>query len=158
MTGMEGSRLGPLYEHVQEGAVVRGSMLAGIVLTLVAGVVAGQGPGLVAMLPVVLVMALCLVAMHCLRVTATDEELVAAFGPGWIRFRYDLDSIESCEVVQNPWYYGWGIHWIGDGWLLNVSGFEAVELRFRGGGRCRIGSDDAHGLCAFLETQLEARR
>jgi hypothetical protein len=49
-----------------------------------------------------------------------------------------------------PWYAGWGIRWTGDGWLYNVSGLRAVELRTRHGKRYLIGTDRPEELEAAI--------
>ena len=68
------------------------------------------------------------------------------FGPGLIRKSFALAEVASCSVVRNPWYYGWGIRRIPGGWLYNVSGAGAVELRLQSGGLARIGSDEPEAL------------
>lgn len=40
-----------------------------------------------------------------------------------------------------PLYYGWGIHLTPHGWLYNVSGSDAVEIRMKTGKKYRIGTD-----------------
>jgi len=35
-------------------------------------------------------------------------------------------------------------------WVINVSGFEAVELRLQNGRRYRVGTDDPAGLLAAI--------
>ena len=52
--------------------------------------------------------------------------------------------------MQNTWYHGWGIHWVGSGWVYNVSGWEAVEIVMRNGRRHRIGTDDPNGLAQAI--------
>jgi len=76
------------------------------------------------------------------------------FGPGLIRRRVALRDVESIEVVRNPWSRGWGIRSIPSGWLWNVSGTRAVELRLRGGRRFRVGSDEPERLAAAIRSQL----
>ena len=63
------------------------------------------------------------------------------FGPGLIHKRFKLNEIESCKVVKNHWYNGWGIRLIPHGILYNVSGFYAVEIKLRTGKQYRIGTD-----------------
>ena len=63
------------------------------------------------------------------------------FGIRLIRKWFKLNEIESCQIVKDPWYYGWGIRLTPRGWLFRVSGFNAVEIKFRKGKRFRIGTD-----------------
>lgn len=88
-----------------------------------------------------IVFAVLMAHFGTLTVTLYDEFLVVRFGPGPIRKKLALKDIESCQIVKNPWYYGWGIHRIRKGWLYNVSGFGAVELKTKNGRKYRIGTD-----------------
>ena len=49
---------------------------------------------------------------------------------------------------------GWGIHHVGDGWLFNIYGFDAVELHFHSGKRAVIGTDEAEKLAEAINEQL----
>lgn len=93
-------------------------------------------------LSVALLLWVCLVLFSSLTVTVDAEKIVARFGPGVIRKTFLLSDVESCEAVRNQWYWGWGIRWIVHGWLYNVSGLSAVELRMKSGRRNRIGTDE----------------
>jgi len=94
-----------------------------------------------------------------LTVEVRDGLLKFHFGPGLIRKKLKVAEIESCEVVRNPWYYGWGIHATRKGWIYNVSGFEAVEILMSDGRRLRIGTDEPELLRkAVLTAQMEGRR
>ena len=63
--------------------------------------------------------------------TVLDKtEITLSFGIGLIRKRIKLEAVKSVEAVKNPWYYGYGIRMVPNGWLFNVSGPHAVELRF----------------------------
>lgn len=77
------------------------------------------------------------------------------FGPGLIRKTLKIAEIESCEIVRNPWYYGWGIHATSKGWIYNVSGFEAVEIFMSDGRRLRLGTDEPELLRKVI---LEAQK
>jgi hypothetical protein len=90
---------------------------------------------------VLIIIAVALVLFSTLTVVIWEDELEVRFGPGPIRKRFKLHDIESCRVVKNHWYYGWGIRLTPHGVLYNVSGFYAVELRLRTGKKFRIGTD-----------------
>jgi hypothetical protein len=63
-----------------------------------------------------------------------------------------LDITMEAVVIQQPWsqHCGWGIRWIGRGWLWNVSGLRAVELELRDGRRFRVGSNRPERLAEAL--------
>ena len=76
------------------------------------------------------------------------------FGVGLIRRTIPLGRIQAAARVRNRWWYGWGIHLTPHGWLWNVAGLDAVELRLEEGKVFRIGTDDPEGLEAALSTHL----
>ena len=88
----------------------------------------------------------CLVLFATLTVVIAEDVLEIRFGPGVIRKKFPLKEIASCQVVKNPWYYGWGIHLIPHGWLYNVSGSSAVEIKMKSGKKYRIGTDVPNDL------------
>jgi hypothetical protein len=88
-----------------------------------------------------IIMGICLLLFCTLTTTIRSNVLEIRFGPGLIRKRFYLKDIESCQAVKNHWYYGWGIHRTPHGWLFNVSGFSAVEIKMKSGKKYRIGTD-----------------
>ena len=94
-----------------------------------------------------------------LMVEIRDGFLKFRFGLGLIRKKLKIAEIESCEIVRNPWYYGWGIHATRKGWVYNVSGFEAVEIFMSDGRRLRIGTDEPELLRkAILTAKMETHK
>jgi hypothetical protein len=94
-----------------------------------------------------------------LTVEIRDGFLKFRFGLGFIRKKLKIAEIESCEIVRNPWYYGWGIHATGKGWVYNVSGFDAIEIFMSDGRRLRIGTDEPELLRkAILTAQMEIKK
>ena len=100
------------------------------------------------------VLILCLILVPTLTVVGDSTGIEARFGPGLIRKRFNWVDIASATPVRNTWLHGWGIRWLRSGWMFNVSGFDAVELRLKNGRAFRIGTDDPSGLHAFIEKQL----
>lgn len=81
------------------------------------------------------------VLFYGLTTKITSDGVVVSFGIGLIHKRIKLERIKLAETVHNPWYYGWGIRFIPNGMLYNISGSEGVELRFKDSSRVvRIGS------------------
>lgn len=60
-----------------------------------------------------------------------NDKIVISFGIGLIRKRVVIRDIKYAQPVQTPWYYGYGIRWIPNGWLFNVSGSDAVQINFK---------------------------
>ncbi|MFC1990138.1 hypothetical protein ACFLVW_06255 [Chloroflexota bacterium] len=126
------------YEHTQVGYLIIAVMAA--VMVWIGFVLANTGLNWIA-IGVLVVIAVALVLFSSLTVVIWEGELEARFGPGPIRKRFKLNEIESCQVVKNHWYYGWGIRLTPHGVLYNVSGFHAVEIKMRTGRKFRIGTD-----------------
>jgi hypothetical protein len=79
------------------------------------------------------------------------------FRGGFWRKRLVLEDIAEAKPVRNRWWYGWGIHLTPQGWLYNVRGLCAVELRTKSGRRYRIGSDEPETLAAEISKRLTSR-
>jgi hypothetical protein len=83
-------------------------------------------------------------------VEVTDTELHWQLGWGGVS-RIDRAAIESASIVRHPWWHGYGIRWLGPNrWTYIVSGRDTVEVRLKGGGWRRLGTDDPQGLLAAL--------
>jgi hypothetical protein len=133
------------YKHTHVGYVTGGALLAALPLIYYAFMAEDGGLGMFgyAMLGAVGILA---VLFSSLTVKVDDEELVFYFGPGFWTRRFALDDITSVEVVRNSPLYGWGIRYTHHGWLYNVSGLQAVELKIKGEGKIRIGTDEPETL------------
>lgn len=148
------SLMSPHYDHSQPGTVIRVALGGTAAFCLVLGVlpvgsairttlwITGIGMGLVCLL------------FHSLRVVVDRKEIQAIFGAGLVRFRFPIAAIVDARVVQNRWSHGWGIHLTQDGWVYNVSGYDAVELTKANGKKVRIGTDDPEKLCAAIRKVL----
>jgi hypothetical protein len=149
----EAPEVGCRYRHTQFGWVIAGVMLASG-LFLMGLAVKLQKAGLVA--PVVGVLLLVVGVLFCsLTVELRGGWLECWFGPGLMRRRIRLEDVREVEVVRNRWWYGWGIRVTPHGWLWNVSGLDAVELRFRDGKKFRIGTDEPEKLAAAIRRAIE---
>ena len=90
-----------------------------------------------------------------LTITVTDTHFSHAFNLDFWKRSYAFADIESFSKVQNSWLYGFGIRFIGTGWLYNVSGTDAILVQFKNGKKVRIGTDDQENLYNVLSQQLE---
>ena len=136
----------------------RGSLIVFVLsLLLVAGVFFLRD-ALVPGLTLAAVVALLLASFGSLEVRVDEEAVKLRFGVGLIRRTIALDRIESAARVRNRWWYGWGIRLTPHGWLWNVAGLDAVELRLTDGKLFRIGTGDPEGLQGALEARLGRER
>lgn len=132
----------------------RGSLIVFVLsLLLVAGVFFLRD-ALVPGLTLAAVVALFLASFGSLTVRVDEGGVKLRFGVGLIRRTIPLGRIQAATRVRNRWWYGWGIHLTPHGWLWNVAGLDAVELRLEEGKVFRIGTDDPEGLEAALSTHL----
>jgi hypothetical protein len=139
------------YRHTQIGWVHIGALAAAATVALSALASVAPGPAFLLLAGFV---ALVLLAFGWLTVTVDETRLEARFGIGLIRKRVALDEIRAFRAVRNRWYYGWGIRYVPGGWLYNVSGLSAVELRLGNGRLVRIGTDEPDALCEALSRRL----
>jgi hypothetical protein len=140
-----------IYEHKQFGYVMLFALVAVAALAAVFLPAGGFGwPPAVIML----FTALCLLSFFTLTTTIEDGTLKFWFGPGLFRKQVALRDIEAVRAVKNPWYYGWGIHLFPGGWVYNVSGFDAVEIKMKSGEKIRLGTNEPEALERALRQQL----
>ena len=141
------------YRHTQFGTVIVITTVAIIPLAALPAWLAGIA---IAAWLILGSMVVVLSLFASLTVEIDAEHLRIRFGIGLIRKRFPLDQIDTCRPVKNPWIYGWGIRLTPHGWLYNVSGQEAVELKMKSGKTCRIGTDEPEVLTAALQEALDS--
>jgi hypothetical protein len=137
-----------LYEHTQPGTLVRGVLTASIVLVLA---LMGLTSAHWIAVGVLILLVVFAILFHSLTVRVTERRVEVRFGPGLIGKRFAVETIEDSAVVRNRWYYGWGVRLTPHGWLYNVSGLSAVEIRLTDGRKVRIGTDEPHELRRAIE-------
>lgn len=142
------------YRHTQIGYLVL--VVFGGALIIISFLVVALAFNWVALV-VLIIIVICLGLFSTLTVEVNRDALEIRFGAGVIQRRFPLKDIESCQVVRNPWYYGWGIRLTPHGWLYNVSGSFAVEIRLKNGKKYRIGTDDPQGLNNAIRRYLEGQ-
>jgi len=141
------------YRHTQIGYVM---IVCGAIAVFIALEIFYRKATAMAMLGGLAAIFIMMGLFATLTVEIRDGFLKFRFGLGLIRKKLKIAEIESCEIVKNPWYYGWGIHATGKGWVYNVSGFDAVEMFMSDGRRLRLGSDEAELLRkAILTAKME---
>ena len=149
------------YRHKQQGTLI--IVVVGSVLVFIVGLAVylffilpeSERFALIIQLGVAVVLIVVLVLFSSLSVVIEDERLIVFFGPGVIKKTLALQDIASCQVVKNPWYYGWGIRLTPHGWLFNVSGTNAVEVTMTNGDRYRIGTDVPEELETAINFSLK---
>ncbi|MDO8451454.1 MAG: hypothetical protein Q7S76_01145 [bacterium] len=89
-----------------------------------------------------------LASFATLTVSIDENYLQIKFGHRIFRKKFPRGEIASATIVENHWYYGWGVRlWLWPMmWIYNVSGFDAVEIIMRNGRIYRIGTDEPEKL------------
>jgi len=139
-----------MYTHTQVGWLMMVSVGIGVVLAGYFGILYSNWFGI----SVAAILIVCVILSLNLTVSVDGDSIEIRFGPGLIRKKFKLKDINSCTVVRNRLWYGWGIRWMPKGWLFNVSGLDAVELLMRNGKVYRIGTDEPHKLNGFIQSKL----
>lgn len=139
------------YRHTQVGTVILVFMLATLALLVAVVMSTGAHP---AVLATGLILVVAGILFGSLTVEVDPSSVRLAFGPGLVRKSFPLSQIREVERVRNSWTYGWGIRLTPHGWLFNVSGLDAVEIRMAGGKQYRIGTDQPGELAAAIRTYL----
>lgn len=139
------------YRHTQVGRVpvlIVGTLLVAFVAATVS--LPARGPRIfLAFFSVGLV--LIGLFFTSLTTIVTDRELIHHHGLGFWRKRTPIENIASAAVVRNRWWYGFGIRYTPHGWLYNVWGLDAVEIRLQSGRTFRVGTDEPRELLAAIE-------
>ena len=141
-------------------------MLAGIAVLLVIGATileAATADGilqpqeqnaLLALMGGLFVLVAMLLLIHKLTTTVDYDGVHISYGIGLINRRIRHQDIAQCAPVKNPWWWGFGIRRIPGGWMWNVSGLSAVELKLKNGRAFRIGTDEPENLAAAIRERL----
>jgi hypothetical protein len=144
-----------MYTHTQTGWVTIIALDGAIVAIGAANRMLGPGsPNRGFVIATMFLLALLIPLFGWLKVTVDSEAVTATFGIGLVRKRIMLDDIAGAARVRTRWYYGWGMRMGPNGWLYNVSGFDAVELTLKKGGTFTIGSDEPEQLLAAVRRRI----
>jgi len=96
---------------------------------------------------------ICFVFSYKLTVEIKDGIFRFWFGPGLFWKKIPLEQIAYCEPFKGV-FSGWGIRYICNGWLYNVSGLKAVTIVLKSGKRMHIGTDDLPQLVAAVNSAI----
>ena len=102
-----------------------------------------------------------LLLFYKLTIIVDNETISFKLGIGLLGKSYEISEIKSCKPVKNLWIYGVGIRKLPNGWLYNVSGLKAIELRFKDSTKViRIGTDRPDEIAGVIKdligTELES--
>lgn len=96
-----------------------------------------------------------LLSFYGLTVSVNEEFIVIRFGIGLFSKKIKLSSVTSVKAVKYQILAGYGIRFLPNGILYNVSGRHAVEVRIAGKSSViLIGTDDSENLMNAIEKHL----
>jgi hypothetical protein len=128
------------YKHTQYGAwmfVV--FLLTGILIAVVGLTVIAEGRLLSAIL-MICVYIFGLVMFYSFTVEVSEQQFKFWFGIGIFQKTVALSEIQSTKVVENPWYYFWGVKSIPGGWFYAIAPGSAVEIELNNGKIVQVGT------------------
>jgi hypothetical protein len=141
------------YRHTQIGTTIIAILASGFLFILILSFNSGMFHPV--FLEVFIIIIAAMVLFYALTIEISNGILTCTFGIGLIQKRIALSEISTVQAVQNPWYGGWGIHWIiGGSWLWNVGGMRGVELTFKDGRKLRLGTDEPETLARAIEASM----
>ena len=147
----------PPYRHTQIGYPILAGMALGT-LTQARALIRDKRssrPRRWLYVPGLLAFTALMLAFSRLTVMVDEGRVSVGFGGGLARRRFELHTIEAASAVKVPWLAGWGIRLTPQGWLYNAWGRGAVQLRFAGGRRFTIGTNEPEALLAAIERARE---
>jgi len=101
-------------------------------------------------------LALAFLLFYCLTIEVGEQAIVLKFGIGLIRKTIRIEDINHTACVRNKWWYGFGIRLTPHGWMWNISGLDAVEIRYKNSNkRFRMGTDDCQKLKREIDKRIE---
>jgi hypothetical protein len=141
------------YRHTQIGVLTVVGSIAGFLTQLFRAVrdVRRHRRRAWVSVPRAALMVCAMALFSSLRVEVDENAVVAGFTGGALLRRVPLSEIETAKVVTVPWYHGWGLRKVRDGWMYNVAGRRAVELGLHDARIFTIGSDEPDALLAAIE-------
>lgn len=106
---------------------------------------------------VVLTFFFCLLIFYKLTISIDNTHLSFKLGIGLVSGKFLISDIKSCKPVKNNIFTGIGIRMLSNGWLYNVSGFQAIELTFKNRKSIvRIGTDRPEEIANEINKLIEA--
>lgn len=106
---------------------------------------------------VILTLVFFLLSFYKLTITIDNTYIRFSLGIGLIAKKYLISDIQSCKSVSNNPMYGVGIRKISKGWLYNVSGLKAIEIKFKNSKTIvRIGTDRPEEIADIISKMISS--
>ena len=94
-----------------------------------------------------LIFIISLLLFFQMKTSVNSQKIQISYGIGLIKKTIRINEIENIIIVRNKWYYGIGIRMLKNGWLYNIQGLNAIELKMKNSKSIiRIGTADGKKL------------
>lgn len=100
------------------------------------------------------VLGICAIFFSSLTIELSEGWLSWRFGPGWLGKRVAIAEIKNVIVTKTRFLHGWGVHFTRNGWLYNVSGFDAVQITLKSGRSFLLGTDEPEQLRSAIQRAI----
>lgn len=100
---------------------------------------------------VFVIIAVAAMLFSALTIKVGEGNITWFFGPKFWTKSLELSEIESVQEIRTKWYQGLGVRLTSTGWLYNVSGLTAVELKLKDGTTVSLGTNDPINLIKAIE-------
>jgi len=144
-----------MYRHTQPGTVLLATVAAALALLLlvlfVMPIPPGEEAGRWILAAAGMILLAIAVLFRSLTIAIHGGTLTWSFGPGLIRKSVPVAEIAHVEPTRTTVLAGWGIHWTPRGWLYNVSGMHAVQVKLKSGKQFLLGTDEPEQLVRAIQ-------
>lgn len=137
-------------KFTQFGTIVVILLLPLLILFITHAIKSGveNNPAFFILLPLALIFLICLLIFYKLTIIVDAETLSFRMGIGLIRKSYKISEIKSCKPVTNHLFI-----------LYNVTGFKAIELRFKyKSSIVRIGTNKPEEISQLIQSLIAVRK
>lgn len=107
---------------------------------------------------ILVVLDVSLILFSTLTVEINEGTLDIRIGPGILHKKFNLNDVRECFIPHSLFHPTLGERMMPDGWLYNLSGTHAVELKMKNGRYYRIGTDVPNELADQIRKSLTTTR
>jgi hypothetical protein len=135
-----------LYRHKQMGVATVAALGTGAVLCLLFGLAFDASHAHPTPLVLAAILGICAILFSSLTIELSEGWLSWHFGPGLLHKQVATAELRNVIVTKTGLLHGWGVHFTRNGWLYNVSGFDAVQITLKSGKTFLLGTDEPEQL------------
>lgn len=144
----------PLYFHTQTGTILKWVFGIILLVSIASALISGKKDIRIILLFVAPLLLGVLSVFWSMTIEVTNTHLTHSFNFDFWNRSYPLSSIKSVSKGQSSWYNGYGIHYVGSGWLYNVSGTDIIIVDFKDGTQIWLGTDDQETVYNILSESI----